>query len=425
MNILKVEEILLSQLIPADYNPRKISKDELNKLDDSVENFGLVDPIIINLQNPKIINDLPYYIVIGGHQRLDVLIRKGKKQVYLLRLGDIGWVFTEKEIKLKDENTIKALNIALNKINGEWDEKKLEAVLSELKVTGFNVDLTGFSQDEVLELQTEFQSLDEVKEDDEFDIDEAIENIETPKTQPGEIYKLGNHRLMCGDSTKKFEVEQLLEGKIPDMVFTDPPYNVNYGSSKNPRHKIRSIENDAQDTDEWIDFNKKLVEILKLSSGDIYIWGASGPDGMLQRLLFCEAGAHWSATIIWKKDQLVLSPAKYQRIYEPCFYGWFEKSSFRADRKQVEVWEFPRPKKSELHPTMKPIELCANALKNSSKIEDIVLDLFGGSGSTLMAAEQTQRKCYMMELDPKYCDVIIKRWETYTGEEAILLTTEV
>lgn len=284
------------------------------------------------------------------------------------------------------------------------------------------MELTGFNQEEVLSLQTDFKSLDDIHEDKEFDIDDALEDIETPKTCPGDIYQLGQHKLMCGDSTIKEDIQKLLQGKNPNMVFTDPPYNINYGSSKDhPSWKIRKILNDSMDQDEWVQFNKKIIETLKLCTGDIYIWGASGPDGMIQRLLLHEEGAHWSATIIWKKDQLVLSPSQYQRIYEPCFYGWFNKSSFRADRKQVEVWEFPRPKKSELHPTMKPIELCAYAIQNSSKIEDIVLDLFGGSGSTLIAAEQTERKCYMMELDPKYCDVIIKRWEDFTGEEALLI----
>lgn len=418
---MQVEEILLSQLIPADYNPRKITEEDFKKLNVSMENFGLVDPIIINLKKPSIINELEYYIVIGGHQRLDVLIRKGIKKAYLLKLGDVGWVFTKKEIKLRDENTVKALNIALNKISGEWDEAKLESLLSDLEVSGFNVELTGFDQEEVLELQTEFQSLDHVTEDD-FDFDEALEQIEITQTKPGDIYQLGPHKLMCADSTEKANVEKLLEGETPDMVFTDPPYNVSYGSSKNhPSWKIRQIQNDSQNQDEWIKFNQKIAEILKICPGDIYLWGASGPDGMIQRLILIEHGMHWSATIIWKKNQLVLSPAKYQRIYEPCFYGWNQKSTFRADRKQVELWEYPRPRKSELHPTMKPIELCINALKNSSKIDDIILDLFGGSGSTLIAAEQIQRKCYMIEIEPKYCDVIIRRWEQFTGQKATLL----
>lgn len=194
------------------------------------------------------------------------------------------------------------------------------------------------------------------------------------------------------------------------MVFTDPPYNVKYGSSKNPRHKIPEIKNDSMNMESWINFcNDFMINLQSFNTGDIYMWGAPGPEGMRMRLLLIEMGCHWSATIIWKKNQLVLTLANYQRMYEPCFYGWFNKSSYNGDRKQVEVWEVDRPRDSKLHPTMKPIELCAKGIGNSSRRGDIVLDLFGGSGSTMVACEQLERKCYMMELDPKYCQVIIDR----------------
>lgn len=167
-------------------------------------------------------------------------------------------------------------------------------------------------------------------------------------------------------------------------------------------------------------FNKKLVEVLKLfSDGDIYVWGAPGPDGMRQRLLFIDNGLHWSATIIWKKQRLVLAAGKYQRMYEPCFYGWNKKSSFVADRKQVEVWEYDRPHVSDLHPTMKPVVLCENGILNSSIINGIVLDLFLGSGSTLIACEQTNRICYGMEIDPIYIDVILRRFHKLYPEKKI------
>jgi DNA modification methylase len=216
---------------------------------------------------------------------------------------------------------------------------------------------------------------------------------------------------MCGDSLQ--DTDTLMGETIADMIFTDPPYNVDYGSSKNPPHKIRSIENDSLSDDDWASFNSHLAQTMSARcSGDVYIFGASGPDGMRARLAYVDAGFHWSATIIWKKQQLVLSPAKYQRIYEPCFYGWHEngKSSFVGDRKQVELWEIDRPHNSKEHPTMKPIELCAKGILNSSKKDDIVLDLFLGSGSTLIACEQTDRTCYGMELDEKYLDVIRKRY---------------
>ena len=227
---------------------------------------------------------------------------------------------------------------------------------------------------------------------------------------------------MCGDSTKKEDVERLMGGVLADMIHTDPPYNVDYGVSKNPRHKIRTIENDKQNPQEWEEFCRSVFENFKLfNKGDVYMWGASGPEGMKMRLWLTETGCHWSATIIWKKDRLVLTPANYQRMYEPCFYGWFGKSTYDGGRKEVEVWEMKRPSDSKLHPTMKPIEVCARAIMNSSRERDIVLDLFLGSGSTLIACEKTNRICYGMEIDPKYVDTIIARWEQYTGGKGELL----
>jgi DNA modification methylase len=214
-----------------------------------------------------------------------------------------------------------------------------------------------------------------------------------------------------------------MDGKQSHMIFTDPPYNVDYGKSKNPRHKIREIENDSQAPEEWERFcNALFINFKKHNIGDIYMWGASGFDGMKMRMWLIELGCHWSATIVWKKQQLVLSPANYQRMYEPCFYGWFDKSSFAGNRKHTEVWEFDRPRISKLHPTMKPLELCEYGIRNSSKKNNIVLDFFLGSGSTLIACENSSRRCYGLELDPLYCDVIIKRWENLTGETAVLDT---
>jgi DNA modification methylase len=263
--------------------------------------------------------------------------------------------------------------------------------------------------------------------EDDFDVDAATEAIEEPTAKLGQIYKLGKHRLMCGDACDPDAVAKLMDGKKATMIFTDPPYNVDYGANKNhPSHKIRSIMNDKMPTSEWETFCKKLyINFKEYCDGDIYMWGACGPEGMRMRLWLVDFGCHWSATIVWKKQQFVLSTAKYQRMYEPSFYGWFGKSSFVADRKQVEVWEFDRPRDSKLHPTMKPIELCVNGVKNSSNAGDIVLDLFGGSGSTLIACEQAGRVCFMSELDPKYCDVIIQRWETFTGKKAELIEGEI
>lgn len=404
---MKIEKIKITKIEPAKYNPRKINDNDYTKLEKSINEFGLVDPIIINLKNNRII---------GGHQRYKVLLDTDKNQeLNLLRFGDIGWIFNETEFTVQSEGHEKALNLSLNKISGEWDEPKLNELIEDLKLQNFNIDLTGFDDVELEDLFPE--SPVDVEEDDfESEIDEDEVDI-----NPGDIFLLGNHRLMCGDSTNKENVLRLLNNNPLNMVFTDPPYNVDYGASKNhPSWKIRSIKNDALDDDEWIKFNKGIIESLKLCQGDIYVWGASGPAGMQQRLLMTQSDIHWSSTIIWNKHSLVLSPSKYQRKYEPCFYGWNEgiNSSFCGDRKQTEVWDFNKPHSSDLHPTMKPVELCAYAIQNSSKINDNVLDLFGGSGSTLMACEQTKRNCYMMELDPIYCQTIINRWEQYTGQRA-------
>ena len=371
----------------AEYNPRQLTKDQYTQLKDSLTRFGLVDPLIVNKHKSR------KNILVGGHQRLKIAKEMGMDKIPCV----------EVDLPLDQE---KELNIRLNKNVGEWDYDSLANYfdVSELMEWGFSNDELQFYEDE-----PEQGLID----------DDEIPEVEEAITKSGDIWLLGEHRVLCGDATKKEDVDILMEGNKADMVFTDPPYNVDYGVSKNPRHKIRQIENDKQTDEEWKLFCHNLFTIIKdYNTGDIYIWGASGPDGMKMRLWLTEMGCHWSATIIWKKQQLVLSPAKYQRMYEPCFYGWFDKSSFSADRKQTEVWEFDRPLNSKLHPTMKPVELCLYGINNSSKNNAKIMDLFLGSGSTLIACEKTNRKCYGMEIDPHYCDVIVKRWEEFTGNKA-------
>lgn len=379
----------IGQLKPAEYNPRKADDKQHANLKASIERFGLKDPIIAN-SAPNRKN-----VVIGGHFRLRVAKDLGINEVPVVYVN-IPELAREKE-----------LNVRLNRNLGEWDFDLLADFDQDmLKDIGFDSK----------ELDKIFQLTNDEKEDD------VPEPPKNPQAKRGDIYQLGRHRVMCGDSICVDDVEKLMGGGRSKMIHTDPPYNVDYGVSKNPRHKIRTIENDKQSPEEWEEFCKALYSIFKIyNTGDIYMWGASGPEGMRMRLWLVDMGAHWSATIIWKKQQLVLSPAKYQRMYEPCFYGWFDKSSFGGDRKQVEVWDLDRPLNSKLHPTMKPVEVCERAILNSSQWDDIVLDLFLGSGSTLIACEKTNRICYGMEIDPKYVDVIIKRWEEYTGKKAELI----
>lgn len=377
------EKRRVDELVPAPYNPRYWSEEETRRLTESITKFDLADPILINTNNT----------IIGGHFRLKILKEKGVHEVDV-RVPD-------RELTLDEE---KELNLRLNKNMGDFDYSLLKDFDEDM------LKMVGFESDE----------LDKVYKDDTEKPEEEAPEVRQTEIILGDMFKLGNHILLCGDSTKRSDIEKLMGTDKAEMIHTDPPYNVNYGANKNhPTHKIRSIINDKMSTDEWSIFCHSLFEIFKeFNNGDIYMWGASGPEGMRMRLWLIEMGCHWSATIIWKKQQLVLSPAKYQRMYEPCFYGWFDKSSFNADRKQTEVWEIDRPHDSKLHPTMKPIELCKMAIENSSLRGGIVLDLFGGSGSTLIACEDSNRRCRMVELDPKYVQVIIDRWEKHTGKKA-------
>jgi len=379
----------IKKLKPYKRNPRE-NDQAVEAVAKSIEEFGFNSPIIVNED----------YEICVGHTRVKAAIQnKITKVPVIVAPHLVGDKF-------------KGYNIADNQTAtiADWNDIGLAEILKELENSEFDMSALGFDGNELEEIMA---GLDEQDLSEGLtDPDDVPEMPDEAETQPGDIWLLGRHRLMCGDATNRNDVEKLMDGNKADMVFTDPPYNVDYGASKNPRHKIRKIINDKQSVDEWESFCKSLYALPKeYNRGDIYLWGASGFDGMKQRLLLVEAGCHWSATIIWKKQQLVLSPANYQRIYEPCFYGWFDKSSFVADRKQVEVWEIDRPLKSDLHPTMKPVELCVEGIRNSSRKDSMVLDLFLSSGSTLIACEQLSRKCYGMEIDPIYCDVIVKRWE--------------
>lgn len=386
----QTKKIKISDLIPAEYNPRKLDDDQEKRLKDSIDKFDVADPIIINADNK----------IIGGHQRIKVLKNLGYSEV------DVR--FPDRLLSLEEE---KELNLRLNKNTGDWDFDLLSSFeIPMLEDVGF----TSVEIDKIF------------KNDRKENEDDAPDAPKEAKSKKGDIYKLGSHRVMCGDSTDINAVEKLMNGQKSRMIHTDPPYNVDYGSSKKnmiaQNNKFRKIINDKLDSADWERFCKSLFVIFKtFNTGDIYMWGAPGPEGMRMRLWLVELGCHWSATIIWKKQRLVFGPANYQRIYEPCFYGWFDKSSFCGIRNEVEVWEIDRPSNSKLHPTMKPIEICEKAILNSSDRNDIVLDLFLGSGSTLIACEKHGRICYGMELDPIYVDVIVKRWEEYTGKKAELI----
>lgn len=394
---MNIQIIDINKLIPATYNPRKDLKPddaEYIKIKNSIVKFGFVSPLVIN-------KDMT---VIGGHQRLKVL-------------KDLGITEVECIVVDLDKTNEKALNIALNKIQGDWDEDKLEALLQELKLEEFDMNLTGFDFDEVDEILNDINGTKE----DNFDVDSAYEEIEEPITKPGDIRILGNHRLMCGDSTHKDDIMRLMNNQDADMLLTDPPYNVDYVGKTAEALKIK---NDNMDDNQFYEFLRKVFEnmyIVTKEGASIYVFHAD-TEGINFRKAFKDAGFKLAECLIWKKDCFVMGRQDYQWQHEPVLYGWKEGKAhyFINDRTQSTILEFDRPKQSTLHPTMKPIDLIAKLIKNSSKENDIILDLFGGSGSTIIAAEQLNRCCYTMELDPKYCDVIVKRWETLTNKEAIL-----
>lgn len=394
---MNIQKIKIDKLIPATYNPRKNLKPsdaEYVKIKNSIEKFGFVSPLVIN-------KDMT---VIGGHQRLKVL-------------KEMGIVEVECIIVDLDKTNEKALNIALNKIQGDWDEEKLEALLQELKLEDFDTNLTGFDFDEVDEI---LKDVNGSKEDD-FDVDSAYEEIEEPITRPGDVWILGKHRLMCGDSAQKEDVMRLMNNQDADMLLTDPPYNVDYVGKTSEALKIK---NDNMSDNQFYEFLKKVFENMysvTKEGASIYVFHAD-TEGLNFRKAFKDAGYKLAECLIWKKDCFVMGRQDYQWQHEPILYGWKEGAAhhFINDRTQSTILEFDRPRQSSLHPTMKPIDLVARLLKNSSKENDKILDLFGGSGSTIIAAEQLNRNCYTMELDPKYCDVIVKRWESLTNKEAIL-----
>jgi ParB family chromosome partitioning protein len=386
---MNFQKLNIDDLHPAAYNPRKDLKSadsEYKKIKRSIEEFGYVDPVIVNA-------DLT---VIGGHQRLKVLKDLGYKEIDCVVL-DIE----------KDKE--KALNIALNKISGEWEMGKLKDLIEELDAGAFDVELTGFDFAEIEALINELDPKG-IKEDN---FDEPPP--ENPITRQGDIWMLGRHRLICGDSTKPETYAALMDGKKANLILTDPPYNVSYEGTAG------KIKNDNMDDKKFYEF---LVAAFKsmydhmADGGSIYVFHAD-KESINFRTAFRDAGFYCHQTCIWVKNSLVLGRCDYQYNHEPILVGWKPTSGhkFYADRKQKTTWNFDRPSKSQYHPTMKPLALIAYPIMNSSLTNSIVLDPFGGSGSTLIACEQTDRICNTVELDEKYADVIVKRYIEQKGSD--------
>jgi len=388
-----VEEISTDKLIPYIRNPRN-NKGAVAKVAASIKEFGFRQPIVVD----------PEMVVVAGHTRLAAAWQLG-----------IGKVPVHIAMNLT-EDQIRAYRIMDNRSHedAEWDNELLAIEFGDLLESDFDMDLTGFTSDEIDQLLDDKSLIGELEGEDD-----APETPVDPKTKLGDIYKLGEHRLMCGDSTSSDAVALLMDGQKADMVFTDPPYNINYGNIKHPKFKVRSIQNDDMGPDEFRAFCLAFASSIEKScDGCIYVFGPPGPDG---RIMFSALDSvfHCSTTVIWNKDQFTLGRGKYQNKYEPCWFGWNKDGSgFTDDRTLTNVWDHERPKASGLHPTMKPIGLIEIAISHASKGKDSVLDLFGGSGSTMIASEKLNRKCYMMELDPAYCDVIVERYEKLFDKKA-------
>lgn len=385
-----IEKKNVTELLPAEYNPRKNLKPgdaEYEKLKRSITEFGYVEPVIWNQTTGR---------VVGGHQRLKVLQDMGMTEIDCVIIE----VSEEKE---------KALNIALNKISGDWDTDKLALLITDLQRSDFDVSLTGF---EPAEIDALFK--DDIKDavkDDDFDVEAELKKPTITKF--GDIWTLGNHRLICGDSTKAETLELLMCEKKANLVVTDPPYNVNYEGSAG------KIKNDNMENTAFYEFLLAAfqnAEKVMTEDASIYVFHAD-TEGLNFRKAFVDAGFYLSGTCIWKKQSLVLGRSPYQWQHEPVLFGWKKKGKHQwyTGRKESTIWEFDKPKKNGDHPTMKPIPLIAYPIMNSNMSNCIVLDLFGGSGSTLIACEQTNRVCRIVELDEKFCDVIVKRYIEQVG----------
>ncbi len=393
----KIEQWPTAKLLPYARNARTHSDDQVAQIAASIAEFGFTNPILAGSDG----------VIVAGHGRLAAAQKLGLAVVPVVVLDHLS--ATQR----------RALVIADNRIaeNAGWDDAMLRIEIASLQDDDFDVSLTGFDADALAELMAG----DEPDAEGETDDDAVPEVSETPVSRPGDVWLLGGHRLLCGDSTVAESYDRVLDGEPVDMVFTDPPYNVNYANSAKDkmRGKDRAILNDNLG-DGFYDFLlAALTPTIAHCRGGIYVAMSSSELDVLQAA-FRAAGGKWSTFIIWAKNTFTLGRADYQRQYEPILYGWPEGAQrhWCGDRDQGDVWNIKKPQKNDLHPTMKPVELVERAIRNSSRPGNAVLDPFGGSGTTLIAAEKSGRLARLIELDPKYVDVIVRRWQEWTGKQA-------
>lgn len=404
---MKIEKLKLSEITPYINNAKEHPQEQIDQIKGSIKEFGFNDPIAVDENN----------VIIEGHGRYIALQQLGAEEVEVIRLDHLSEIQKKQYI------------IAHNKLtmNTGFNLEKLKLELKEIEINEKDLSLTGFEIEELKDLSIGSLEveIDEFKEDEPPEVDLEKE----PYSKLGDLYMLGSHRLLCGDSTKVEDVTKVMLTDKADLVFTDPPWNVNYGGARenNPQgYKQRTILNDFMPTEDFkkfmFDAFSRMAEFSKKGCPTYVVMSPQEWGNMM--LTLTQNNYHWSSTIIWNKDSLVLSRKDYHTRYEPIWYGWLEGAPRLhplEDRKQCDVWEIPRPKKSELHPTTKPVEVPGRAIMNSSKKGDVVLDLFGGSGSTMMACDQLERKNRSLELDPRYVDVIVKRYINLGKEDVILI----
>jgi DNA modification methylase len=386
----------LGELIPYARNPRTHTDAQVAQIAASIREFGWTNPVLVDAASG----------IIAGHGRVLAAHKLGLGRVPVIELAHLS------------EAQKRAYVLADNQLalNAGWDQELLRLELADLLELGFDLGLIGFGEGELERLLA--GSKEGLTEDDE-----APPLPEQAVTRPGDVWILGEHRLLCGDATVLADVERVLDGQLADMTFTDPPYNVDYANSPKDklRGKHRPIKNDNLGGGFEAFLHDACVNTISVTKGACYICMSSSQLHTLQKA-FTAAGGKWSTFVIWAKHTFTLGRADYQRQFEPILYGWPEGHDryWCGARNQGDVWFFDKPARNDLHPTMKPVALVERAIRNSSKTRDIVLDQFGGSGSTLVACEKTGRHARLVELDPKYCDVIVQRWQEWTGEQATL-----
>ncbi|MGN8719312.1 site-specific DNA-methyltransferase [Holdemanella porci] len=392
--ITHMEMVAVEKLVPYVNNARTHSPEQITKLRSSLREFGFINPVIIDKD----------YGVIAGHGRLMAAKEEGIKEVPCVLVDYLT------------EAQKKAYIIADNRFaqDAGWDEELLRIEIESLQAEAFDVSLTGFEDQEIADLFA--GDNDTGAEDDDFDLNDALEKAAF--VERGDIWTVGRHRLMCGDATSADDVAALMDGKKANLVVTDPPYNVAFESSDG-----LSIKNDKMAGDKFYEFLlsafKNMADHLE-KGGAAYVFHAD-TEGLNFRKAFIDAGFHLSGCCIWVKNSMVLGRSDYQWQHEPVLYGFLQNGkhfwSSKAGRSQTTIWNFDKPKKNKNHPTSKPLDLLAYPIGNSSQENAVVIDTFGGSGSTLMTCEQTNRICFMMELDEKYASVILRRYVEDTGDE--------